>query len=545
MFTERLSFALTLTIQGKPYPIKGGDVKLVELDLGSSGFTGAVEFVVASDAAHGGSESDALLAAFLAPDLVTVSLTMTRVLDDTQSSSVSPLSVTGLGRRKTILEHVTVTVKDHPVLLRRYRVELADPAAVLWTQHFPTVLYTQTSVKDALTAQVAAPITLTYDSQTLGATLPLFFLHLPPSRRASFYDFVLWYVDAKAAVWIYDYAAAGYKISDAKDTSSAVSKLPADDVERATIVLPEVLRASAAVLNSYSEAPKNAPAKNAQAVDKIRRDYLLRSPIAQDADDRLTLETKRLVVRQSEVELTFRRLPTITFQTGLRLTMAASDLWSSEASILSTKWRVYRHRISARASDGRIDANHLAPDAGYDTEITAWLEQDTEAFVHLPPFAVPSYPGYVEGKVVSAQGADTDITYQVYTDEKSSIDTYEVNVPLWQNQTVHVPFEPQMGSGNVFIPAYKNERVLLAIDLTRANVVQTLDWRADARANMTMAVQGEQLFFGKTAQSNTAVNHAYDSSGNPVFNVARVHDKDTATIQIKEGALVITVKENP
>ena len=274
----------------------------------------------------------------------------------------------------------------------------------------------------------------------------------------------------------------------------------------------------------------------------IRRDYLMRSAIAQDADDRVTLETKRLVVRQSELELAFRRFPTIAIQPGLRLTMASGELWSAEASILTTTWRVWRYRVGARASDGRIDADHLAPDAGYDVEITASLEQDAEAHVKVPPFVVPSYPGYVEGKVVSAQGADTDITYQVYTDEKSSLDDYEVDVPLWDNQTVTAPFAPHMGSGNVFIPAYKNERVLLALELTRAFIVQLLDFRADAK--MSMDVQGEKLFFGKTATSNTAVSHAYDSDGNPVFNVARVHDKDNATILIKEGALVITVKED-
>jgi hypothetical protein len=142
---------------------------------------------------------------------------------------------------------------------------------------------------------------------------------------------------------------------------------------------------------------------------------------------------------------------------------------------------------------------------------------------------------------VSEQGADTDVTYQIYTDADTSLETYKVTVPLWEDQVITAPFAPHLGSGNVYVPAYKNARVLLAIDLETAQIVELLDWRAGARLGMD--VQGEQIFFGKSATSHTSVNHVYDGDA-PVLNVARIHDKDTASIQIKEGILLITVKED-
>jgi hypothetical protein len=142
---------------------------------------------------------------------------------------------------------------------------------------------------------------------------------------------------------------------------------------------------------------------------------------------------------------------------------------------------------------------------------------------------------------VSEQGEDADVTYQIYTDANTSLETYKVTVPLWENQQLTTPFAPQMGQGNVYVPAYKNERVLLAIHLLRAQIVGLLDWRQEARLGMD--VQGEQILFGKSDTSHTSVNHVYDGD-DPVLNVARVHDKDTATLQIKEGALIITVKED-
>jgi hypothetical protein len=542
MFSDRLAITLSLTIDGTAHPIAGGDVKSFALDLDSHGFTGSAEFMVASDAAHGGGESDALLTAFLGPSLVEVSLSVKAVWASAETSpSIQPLSVTGLVREKSLVETRTVQMEDQPVLHRRYRIAFADPAAVLWSQHFPSVLYTQKSPEDVIDAHKGEKIAVTYDSTTLGTPAPLFFVHLEPEDGASFYDFVLWYTDARAYVFAYDYAAKGYQIRDAKDTSGTVESLFGDDIAETTLVFPPVQRASAAVLSSYTVSPQNKPIAQAQAVTGIRKDFLMRSPIAQEVDDRVTLETKRLVVRKSELSVVFGRMPTITFQPGTLVKLSAGNRWSQESSVLTPTWRARSYHLAGRTADARIDKDHTDASTTFELTVEARLEQQDDPFVALPPFVRPTYPGLVEGKVVSEQGQEADITYQIYTDAGTSLETYKVSVPLWDDQQVTAPFAPHLGQGNVYLPAYKNERVLLAIGLLKAHIVELCDWRQGARLGMD--VQGEQILFGKSGTSHTSVNHVYDGDS-PVLNVARIHDKDTATLQIKEGSLIITVKED-
>ncbi|HSS01564.1 MAG TPA: hypothetical protein VLM79_31110, partial [Kofleriaceae bacterium] len=158
----------------------------------------------------------------------------------------------------------------------------------------------------------------------------------------------------------------------------------------------------------------------------------------------------------------------------------------------------------------------------------------------LPPFRAPSYPGLVEGKVVSEQGQDGDKTYQVYRDRETSLDEYRIKVPLWDNQIVAAPFEPVQGSGNMYRPSYRDERVLLAIDVHAARIARLIAWRPGAR--LAMDVQGEHLLFGKSDDTKTSLNHVYDGD-NPVFNVARTHHRDTSRITLSEGALFLEVKE--
>lgn len=541
-FSDRLEITLTITAGETAHTIPGGHVKLVDLDLTSYGFTGAVEFVVIDDADQGGDSDDELITDFIKQDLIEVSLSVkTQFPDPETDKSIDPVAVTALVTAKSV-EEIADRTPDRSILFRRYRVEIADPARALWTQHFPCELYTQKAMKDVLDAHKGAKIT-TNDSTwaTFTTQVPMIFLHLQPDDDASFYDFLAWYVDTQAGVLTYDYAKKGYTLAAAKDASGTAEELFGDDVASLRVVFPPVPRHKPNVLNSYTESAATKPIVNAQAVDPIRQDYLLRTPIAQRVDDRVTLETSRLVLRTSELEIAFRRWPTVTFGPGALISFAKGNLWPSDALPLSFTWRVFDHRIVARARDPRPEADLDLSAASFDIEVTARLEQKDDKTSRLPAYVRPTYPGYVEGKVVSEQGEDADLTYQFYTDEDTSLDQYKVKVPLWADQIVTAPYDPHQGSGKMYVPIYKNARVVLALRPFDATIVRLVDWREGVR--MAMDAQGEQIFFGKKATAATMVNHAYDDD-KPVFKIARTHDKDKATIEIKEGVLTIQVKED-
>ncbi len=542
MFTDRLKIALTITVGGNAHTLPSANVRSFELDLQSFGFSGSVEFVVFDDQAHGGQETDAVLADFVKQDLLEVSLGVSAVHADPETAdAIEAVTVKGIGTEKSVEESAVPHQDERSILYRTYRVRFADPAWVLWKQHFPVELYTQKSMQDVIDAHKGAKITMTYDWTALAAQAPMLFLNLDPTHGASFYDFLAWYTDARAGVLAYDYATQGYKLSAAKDAAGTAVSLFGDDVGRLLVVFPEVARARRNVLSSYTESIASKAIDNAMAVEGLRQDTLIRTPIAQRVDDRVTLETSRLVLRKSELALDFRRWPTVTFRPGSLVSFVHGNLWSAGSLALTPTWRVRSHSIRARASDDRPDADHNFTSAGYDLEISARLEQQDEKHVALPPFVKPRYPGYFEGKVVSEQGEDAHVTYQFYTDQDTSLDEYKVKIPLWSDQVITAPYAPHQGSGNVYIPAYRNARVLIAMNLGNAWIDHLLDWREGVR--LAMDAQGEQVLFGKTATSQTSINHVYDGD-NPVFNIARTHEKDRATIQIKEGSLIIQVKED-
>ncbi len=539
-FADRLAVTLTLSIGGTQHAIPGGAVKELALDLRSWGFSGSLAFLVQDDQAHGGGFSDELRADFVKPDLIEISVTVAPVLVAPEAGPIQPITLNGLVTDKSVSEVLFRKTADLPVLVRRYRIAFADPAQVLWGQHYPCQLYTEKSMVDVINDHLGDKITARYDFSALAQSRPMVFLHLPRGAGASFWDFLSWYLEGCAGVLFYDYAAAQYVVAAAKSETGTPIQLFGDDLGSVELYFPEVPRHGPVVLNSYADSPRTEPVPGAQAHAGIRSDLLMRTPIAQDVDDAVAFQRTRTAPPCCEAHLGFARMPSDTLVPGALVELPAANRWSSESSLVGVTWRVRRLRIRAVAPSGPLDRDLQETSTAYRVEVSAELEDKAEPRIDRPPFHAPGYPGMVEGKVVSEQGQDGEKTYQVYKDATTSLDEYRVKVPLWSDQIVSAPLEPILGSGNLYWPSYRDERVLLALDVHGAQIARLLEWRAGAP--LSMDVQGEHLLFGKSDTSQTSVNHVYDGD-NPVFNVARTHQSDTALIQLREGTLFLQVKE--
>ena len=539
-FADRLAVTLTLSIGGTAHVIPGGGVKELALDLRSYGFSGSLAFLVQDDQAHGGGFGDELRADFLKPDLIEVSVTVAPVLVAPEAGPIQPIALTGLVTDKSVSEVLFRKAEGLPVLVRRYRIAFADPAQVLWGQHYPCQLYTDKSMVDVINDHLGDKITARYDFSALTQSRRMVFLHLPRGAGASFWDFLSWYLDGCAGVLSYDYAAAQYVVAAAKAETGTPIQLFGDDLGSAELYYPEVPRYAPVVLNSYAESPRTEPVTQAQAQTGVRGAVLLRTPIAQDVDDAVTLQRTLAAVPRCEAHLGFARMPSDTLVPGALVELPAANRWSSESSLVGVTWRVRRLRVRAVAPAGPLDHDLQETSTAYRVEVSAELEDKAEPRIERPPVRAPSYPGLVAGKVVSEQGQDGEKTYQVYRDADTSLDEYQVKVPLWDNQVVSAPLEPIFGSGNIYLPSYRDERVLLALDVHGAHIVRLLEWRAGTP--LSMEVQGEHLLFGKSDASQTSVNHVYDGD-KPVWSVARTHQSDTALIQLREGTLFLQVKE--
>ncbi len=540
-FEDRLAVSVTLTIAGTSYDFAGGGVPYVELNLHAHAFSGTIDLLVQDDTAQGGGFVDELLEPFLGADLVKVTVEVAAVHHNAETSdALKPIRVEGLVTRKTMEEGLLRRSADQPILVRRYRLQLADPAQVLWNQHFPCQLYTDKTPQAIIDEHTGEHITFTYDWSVLSQTKAQWFVHLPPEREASFYDFVLWLTDERDGVLAYDYAQQQYALTALKDTATPAQALFGDDVHTAEIVVPPAPRHVVVVADSYGDGPRSEKVEQDQAVEGVRHDRPMRSVISQQVDDAVALQRTRLRLPKYEAQLTFGRVPTVDVVPGSQLTLAAANRWNADSALITPTWRVRELYLRATAATDALDRDHQLASTGYSVSISAGLEQSDDDRMVLPGYRAPHYPAYVEGKVVSDKGEEQDKTYQTYRNETTSLDEYTVRVPLYADQNVTAPFEPGQGSGNVYVPSYREERVLLAMELETSRIERLLDWREGAA--LSMDVQGEQILLGKSATSHTSITHVYEDA-NPVFSVVRTHDDDGSRIEMSEGQLLMQVAE--
>ena len=538
MFTDALELKLKLTIAGTELKIKGGNVKTLALELHQYGFICQLSFWVSSE-----EKEDPLYPLFITQDLIKVKLDVLPYYNP-KEVTLEPIGLTGLVTDKKILVERTienVNVEGNPVLYRYYQIDFADPAQVLWRQHFPCDLFTKSCMKDILEAHKGRSITLdcdgwdVLDKQHAINTVPLG----TAENKASFYDFVMWYVHSLGGVLTYDCNKNTYIFSASKKDDGQPKEMDKEDVEEFQVEFMETIRHTPHVLNAYSDDPKREAIDHEQSVDGVRRDYIGRFPIASDFTNRQDLETQRFINRQHEIQVTFRNFPCLPHRPGCMVKLEGPG-WSKEILAHGKVYRVRDISITARSTKDEVTADQNMPFAEYNIDMKSQLELQDEKWVSLPPFQCPVFPLYVEGKIKSEQGDDEERTYQIYQDEETSQDQYKVIIPLWYDQEVVVPFEPGYFSGHFYFPAYKMSRVLVALDFHSARIERFLDWKEESR--LQMDTQGNHLLFGKTPQNRTSINHVYEKE-KPVLNVKRTMDIDTQSIRFEEGRLILETKE--
>jgi hypothetical protein len=535
-FEDDLSISLTLTISGQAHTIPGGNVKSLELSVHSYGYEAAVSFVVSAE-----QSSDALLSPFTQQDLIEVALEV-GVYIKPEDAETQTLKLTGLATDKGFSEHVlaNVEVKQNPVLYRHYHLAFADPAQVLWKQHYPCDLLTDSTLKTLIGNHAGEKISLQYNWDALETQYSIIALSLgAEGNRASFYDFILWLADTRNGVFSYDAAGNSYQLSSAKSTDGTAAALDFLEVAAHGLEFPANPRYQPQVLNAYSENPQTKPITNAQTVSPMRRDYIDRYAIAADLESRATLETARFVQRLHEVGVSYRKFPLKSNPPGQLVKFDGAG-WLSALFVSGNTYRVRDWRLEAHAAEQELTLNHNMPYGRYVMDLSLRLENSGEKWVSLPPYAAPAYPLFVEGKVVSDQGGDQDATYQTYQDQDTSVVYYEVSIPLWNNLKIRAPFEPNLTMGQFYFPLYKNARVLVALGFNTAAIVGFLDWRNGAA--LPGDTQGNQLVMGQSTTSQTSLQHTYVDQ-KPQFQILRKQDSDTELLKMSDGSIVLQTQE--
>ena len=135
-----------------------------------------------------------------------------------------------------------VNLRGDPVLYRHYRIDFADPARVLWCQHFPCDLLVDQSVKELIEANKATGVDLKYDWEILDDKFAINTLSPgSPDNGVSFYDFIIWYAAAHNGVFSYDGKTNQYTLSGTKDMDGDVIAMSELEVADHRIEFPETI----------------------------------------------------------------------------------------------------------------------------------------------------------------------------------------------------------------------------------------------------------------------------------------------------------------
>lgn len=536
MFEDALELGLEIQPQsGDAIAIPTGDIKDFELSLRSYGFTCRIRFWVTNE-----KRADELFGIFVKNDLLEAQFEIqSRFKPD---KPPQPLRVRGIVTEKKILtEQVTqvVKIKKQPVLYREYVIDFADPAQVLWRQHFPCDLLVDQNMKHLIETHKSKYVSVAYNWDLLEKEHAIIALPLgKETNRASFYDFIFWYVKRYNGLFQYDAYKNEYTFSKSKDTSAKAQRLSKLDVADIRIDFPETIRHNVNICNAAAENSKIELLEQEQAEKPVSQDLL--DIDATDAlfNDRCTLEKNRLVVRDHELRIYFNRFPHITCHPE-KLVEIKGGQWSKKILPYDKIYRIRDISIRAQAVDQEITAEQHMPHAPFQIEMQSCLETKAERWVPTPTFQPVDYPLMVEGKILSEVEQEDALTYQLYKDTYSA-DVYRVKVPLWQDRQIIVPFEPTYFSGHFYFPAYKDARVLIALNCHSAEIVKFLDWRQGAR--LPADTQGNRIVVGKTDQSNTVISHVYKDA-KPMLTIKRTSDKDTQEITVTEGTMILETRE--
>jgi hypothetical protein len=541
---ERLDLTIELTLAGVAHAIPGGDVRFVALTLTPWGVEGTVEFFVKDDTAHGGAHTDTVLSDFIKPDLGTVKVTVGGVSTDLRVVASLPKLVTqGVIVDRSFTEETWLPgVASSPLLLRGYRVRFVDRAGALWTQHRPWSLYTETTLQAVIDAERGS-VDVTYDWEKLTVARPLVFTGLHADAAPSFRDFVLWCVTREGGVFTYDHAAGAYAIKGAKAADGEAGVIIRDEVAKTTNSFGEVPRCQPRVVNVNVDRTlaKRTSLDAAQAATGVYRDLVVRYPTQQEVDDEAALTGHKPVIPPRTLELEFAAFPTVPIAPGSLVDLSTKGGFSADLMTSAEPWRVYGVNLVARSLAESPDDGDQIAFGSFDVTLSAKLEAKSDATPRTPPFQRPEYPGYVEGTVLCEGGAEGEFPYEFKQDAVTSLDVYRVGLPIFDDQEVNPPYDPELLGSVLYLPACKGARVLVALSFDRCLIVRLLEWRDGAR--VPMDPQGQHLLLGKSDKSSTSVLHDYQAE-KPVFRILRTNDKDTTLLRFEEGRMVLQVKEN-
>lgn len=531
-FDDSLRVEVTLSAGERSSKVTGGQVKALELELHSHGHEGQVTFWCEAEG-----DADTCWSMMISSELLEVEVRVSKARYDVNPAP-DPIVVQGVVVERRLREVPSAHAKGKSVLLREYVIAFCDAARALWTEHYPTCVYSQVKLEKVFKEHTSPKIRVDLGWSALGTTRALVCLGLGDDD-ASFYDFTFWLADREYGhVW-YDYSTQKLVFADSKPALQPSVELGLETLrstQSIQVVFPRWNRAAIHLVNSRDGATKQLPVKQPTAVDGVRRDYLIHTPIEARAEARQRLEERRCAPGMYDVLVHCDEYPQRYLVPGCTVTLAED--FSDALFVSKTTFRVVRLKIQALATHREPEFDLENDETEYTTSVTMALEPLDDPRWRGPNYVSPHYPIEMEGKVLSAVGDAGDRTYSVL-EADNAVGVYQVNFANW-NSTVTIPVTPDFMPGHLYFPVIKDSRVFVSLTFDSARISRFLDWGTDV--TLPNASQGNHLLLGRNQKSETSIMHSY-VDGAPQLVIGRVNSGDQGTVTVKEGLLVLELTD--
>lgn len=527
LFEDAIALSLHLQHDSQEITIHGGNISHLDLHLFLHGFDASIKFYYRED-------SD-LQTLCCDQTLVTATLTLCDVHDSTKKF----LTLKGLVTHRSLLrEHINYKVRETPILIRHYAIDFHDHAQVLWRHHFPTALYTDKTFQELLDMHKQELI-LNYDLPPLTVKHPQIALGLGSSpNSASFYDFVIWYLSQHRALLLFDYTAHSYSLTHQHKDSKPLDWSPSY-VHNLACRFPEPLRYKSSLLNSYSDNPQTKTFENTHAHASLERQELVTMPVADQFEERGRQQPPHTFQKHA-LEAAFQQFPNLAMAPGAIITFQ-NDEWHPKAYYKKEKYRLQQWHLHAATTSPEFLHHEQRTHQHFCATSHALLHLQEDTTVLYPSFTTPLFPFYVEGKVVSEVGSKEEMTYQLSRVEKTSVEYYQVSIPLWEDKKITIEFHPSFNSGQFYFPLCKGERVLVALELLHARLDKVLNWWP--RARLPLEQQGNQVVFTpKKEDDYTFLLHTSEKDKS-LFKIERLSQKQTQTILLHENDITLELRK--
>lgn len=543
-FTQELSLTLKLEADGQEAEITSGNIEKISLELHSYGFIGNIQF--------SGIDDDTLDTLYESKKQTKVTLSFAST--DPLAEGDPLLEIKGIVIRK-FFSRVDNKDKVNPHAIRHYEIVIADNAQATWSEHCPTNVYVDESMKDVIEAHKNPEISIKYDFSPLDKKHPIIAFSLasnpavPLEDQDHFYSFFTWYLYHEGGIWDYDYTANTYTVlGKKKPLSGEAYSIKEHWVAPPMAQYERPSRYNLHTVTHTSDSIDTESQENETAFKSVRRDVITPQNYRafpehahEPVHSTLTPEYPEIELEVTHLESDFhidKLIPGsyVTFFGGGKL-----ETWSDDDFF---EGKTFRSRVLFFEADKLGIAEKLdKPTQPYRLYIKAILEDEKETFIERPYFTPPVYPFTIQGKVSSDIGDKEQSTYKISENEHAPQGLYLVSVPLAKHKNVIVPFTPDFMSGQYYFPLNKGERVLLSMYFHTAKIQRVIDWQPLAR--LPSGVQGNQIVLSSNGKDKYAIiKHEFEGGKDSVITITQAtSETQMQTVQIKDKDIQITVDE--